>query len=76
MINFIKNQHPNKSGIIYCLSRRECEELAQKLLEKGIKASAYHAGMEDTRAKVQKEWHVINCEDLLKNVGQMERSKL
>ena len=45
IIKFIK-QNPNKSGIIYCLSRKKVEELAEILQANGIKARAYHAGMD------------------------------
>jgi len=47
IIKFIK-QHPNKSGIIYCLSRKKVEELAAILRANDIKASAYHAGLDST----------------------------
>jgi len=45
IIKYIKN-NPNKSGIIYCLSRKKVEELAEVLKANDIKAAAYHAGME------------------------------
>jgi ATP-dependent DNA helicase RecQ len=45
IIKFIK-QHPGKSGIIYCLSRKKVEELAEILKANDIKAAAYHAGLE------------------------------
>ncbi|WP_291557386.1 DNA helicase RecQ [Bacteroides sp.] len=45
IIKFIK-QNPEKSGIIYCLSRKKVEELAEILVANGIKAKAYHAGMD------------------------------
>jgi len=45
IIKFIKN-HEGKSGIIYCLSRKKVEELAEILRINGIKAEAYHAGMD------------------------------
>lgn len=45
IIKFIKN-NSGKSGIIYCLSRKKVEELAEILLVNGIKALAYHAGMD------------------------------
>ncbi|MEG0796081.1 MAG: DNA helicase RecQ [Odoribacter sp.] len=47
IIKFIKNQE-GKSGIIYCLSRKKVEELAEILTINGIKAAAYHAGMDAT----------------------------
>ena len=53
IIRFIK-QHDGKSGIIYCLSRKKVEELAELLMANGIKALAYHAGMDaQTRADNQ-----------------------
>ena len=53
IIRFIK-QHSGKSGIIYCLSRKKVEELAELLVANGIKALAYHAGMDaQTRADNQ-----------------------
>ncbi len=51
IIRFIK-QHEGKSGIIYCLSRKKVEELAQTLQVNGIKALPYHAGL-DAKARVR-----------------------
>jgi ATP-dependent DNA helicase RecQ len=45
IIRFIKS-HPGKSGIIYCLSRKRVETLAEILCANDIKAAPYHAGME------------------------------
>ncbi|MBQ5593559.1 MAG: ATP-dependent DNA helicase RecQ, partial [Bacteroidales bacterium] len=53
IIKFIKN-NPGKSGIIYCLSRKKVEELAELLNINGIKALPYHAGLDaNTRASNQ-----------------------
>ena len=53
IIKFIK-QNPGKSGIIYCLSRKKVEELAELLNINGIKAAPYHAGLDaKTRAENQ-----------------------
>lgn len=53
IIRFIR-QHKDKSGIIYCLSRKKVEEIAQVLQVNGIKAVPYHAGLDaKTRAKHQ-----------------------
>ena len=53
IIRFIR-QNPGKSGIIYCLSRKKVEELAQVLAINGIKALPYHAGLDaKTRAENQ-----------------------
>ncbi|NBC82293.1 MAG: DNA helicase RecQ [Bacteroidetes bacterium] len=45
MIRYIKD-NPGKAGIIYCLSRKKVEELAETLKVNGIKALPYHAGMD------------------------------
>lgn len=56
IIKFIK-QHPGKSGIIYCLSRKKVEELAAILCANDIKASAYHAGLDSvTRSQTQDDF--------------------
>lgn len=53
IIKFI-SANPGKSGIIYCLSRKKVEELAQTLVVNNIKALPYHAGMDAaTRSKNQ-----------------------
>ena len=53
IITFIR-QNPGKSGIIYCLSRKKVEELAELLNINGIKAAPYHAGLDaKTRAENQ-----------------------
>jgi ATP-dependent DNA helicase RecQ len=53
IIKFIKN-NPGKSGIIYCLSRKKVEEMAELLCVNGIKALPYHAGLDAaTRATNQ-----------------------
>ena len=56
IIKFIK-QHSGKSGIIYCLSRKKVEELAEILRANDIKALAYHAGLEsNVRAQTQDQF--------------------
>ncbi|MCU0359253.1 MAG: DNA helicase RecQ [Bacteroidia bacterium] len=53
IVKFIK-QNPNKSGIVYCLSRKKVEELAEALKVNGVKAAPYHAGLDaKERAKTQ-----------------------
>lgn len=56
IIKFIK-QGPDCSGIIYCLSRKKVEELAEVLRTNNVKAEAYHAGMDAaTRSKTQDDF--------------------
>lgn len=55
-LSFIRG-HKNQAGIVYCFSRRQVDELTQKLNECGIKALPYHAGLSDEkRAANQKKF--------------------
>ncbi|XP_047966855.1 ATP-dependent DNA helicase Q-like 2 isoform X4 [Salvia hispanica] len=55
---FIQTSYPNKeSGIVYCFSRKECEQVANELRERGITADYYHADMDvHAREKVHTRW--------------------
>lgn len=56
IFNFLKN-HPNESGIIYCLSRKNTEKLAEDLNKKGYQAEAYHAGLaSERRSEIQENF--------------------
>ena len=56
LIRFLK-EHKGKSGIIYCLSRKKVEEVAQLLNVNGFKAAPYHAGLDaDVRVKNQDDF--------------------
>ncbi|KAL5176217.1 ATP-dependent DNA helicase Q-like 4A [Glycine soja] len=54
---FIRVNHFDECGIIYCLSRMDCEKVAEKLQECGHKCAFYHGSMDPAqRASVQKQW--------------------
>ena len=56
IVRFIK-QHTGKSGIIYCLSRKKVEDMADVLCANDIKAAAYHAGLDSgTRSQTQDDF--------------------
>ena len=64
--SLIKEKHRGQTGIIYCLSRKNCEDMAEALSKQHkIKAHHYHAGIESLeKSRIQKEWqagryHVI-----------------
>lgn len=62
IIDFIKEK-PNECGIVYCLSRKTTEELAEKLQKIGINAKAYHAGLNsEIRSKTQDEFINDECQ--------------
>ena len=46
LLNFMQTEHPNDSGIVYCLSRRRVDAIAEWLSGKGFTALPYHAGMD------------------------------
>ena len=46
LLNFIRAEHAHDAGIVYCLSRKKAEETAAWLVEQGIKAMPYHAGLD------------------------------
>uniref|UniRef100_A0A6C0JHW9 DNA 3'-5' helicase n=1 Tax=viral metagenome TaxID=1070528 RepID=A0A6C0JHW9_9ZZZZ len=57
IVDFIKEKYENDSGIIYCLSRKKCEELSEKLNNQGINSLPYHAGLTDkVRNVIQENW--------------------
>ena len=56
ILRFLKDKR-TESGIIYCLSRKSTESVAQKLVENGFKAKAYHAGFDsEERSKIQEDF--------------------
>ncbi len=64
IIKFIKN-HEGKSGIIYCLSRKKVEELAEVLNINGIKAAAYHAGMDAATRSANQDKFLMEEVDII-----------
>ena len=69
IIKFIK-QHPGKSGIIYCLSRKKVEELAAVLRANEIKAAAYHAGLDSaTRTQTQDDFLMENIDVIVATIA-------
>jgi ATP-dependent DNA helicase RecQ len=69
IIRYIKG-HEGKSGIIYCLSRKKVEELAELLQANGIKAHAYHAGLDAaTRVRNQDDFLHENVDVIVATIA-------
>ncbi|WP_397446451.1 RecQ family ATP-dependent DNA helicase [Polaribacter sp. R77954] len=69
IIRFVK-QREGKSGIIYCLSRKKVEEIAQILQVNGIKAVPYHAGLDaKTRVKHQDMFLMEDCDVVVATIA-------
>ena len=64
IIKLIKN-HEGKSGIIYCLSRKKVEELAEVLSINGIKAAPYHAGMDASTRSTNQDRFLMEEVDVI-----------
>ncbi|XP_052240277.1 recQ-like DNA helicase BLM isoform X3 [Dreissena polymorpha] len=63
IIKMIKTDFLDKCGIVYCLSRKECESVSWSLTKAGILSQSYHAGLRDAkRVKIQEKWmHGNKC---------------
>jgi ATP-dependent DNA helicase RecQ len=64
MIRFIRS-HQGKSGIIYCLSRKKVEEVAQTLNVNGIKALPYHAGLDAPVRAMHQDYFLMEEFDVI-----------
>ena len=51
----VLRRHPNEAAIVYCLSRRDAEEMAEHLAASGVRAAHYHAGMEPKERRLTQE---------------------
>ena len=78
IIKFIKEKHANKTGIVYCLSRKTCEKVAIKLREGGLIARHYHAGLSsDEKDIALNEWRSGRCNIIVATVrSQVLHQKL
>ena len=69
IIKFVK-QYSGKSGIVYCLSRKKVEEVAQTLQVNGINALPYHAGLDaNTRARHQDAFLMEDCDVIVATIA-------
>ncbi len=64
IIKYIKTQ-PGKSGIVYCLSRKKVEEIAETLVVNGIKALPYHAGLDAATRRNNQDMFLMEDVDVI-----------
>ncbi len=64
LMRFISENHPDESGIVYCLSRKRCESIAEFLNKQGIVALPYHAGM-DPRERAANQYRFLHEEGIV-----------
>lgn len=71
IVTTINTFYKNQSGIIYCLSRKNCESIADKLRkDHKIMAQHYHAGMDpQQKTSVQKEWQAGKCHVIVATIA-------
>ena len=69
--SFIKTYHSGQTGIIYCLARNKCEEVARDLRDQhGLRAKHYHAQMSpQDKERAQVEWQEGRCEIIVATVS-------
>jgi ATP-dependent DNA helicase RecQ len=66
----VVNRHPGEAGIIYCIRRRDVDELTAFLQKKGFKARAYHAGLDaQERQEAQEAFSAERCDLVVATVA-------
>jgi ATP-dependent DNA helicase RecQ len=74
LLDFITTEHTGDCGIVYCLSRKKVEETAEFLNDNGIRALAYHAGMDHAKraanqARFLREENIVMCATIAFGMG-------
>ncbi|KAI0253927.1 P-loop containing nucleoside triphosphate hydrolase protein [Lactifluus subvellereus] len=70
IIQFVKEKHPNETGIIYCISRNKTEEVAMRLKAQHLNARHFHAGLADAdRKRIQQLWQNGDCKIIVATIA-------
>ncbi len=63
-------RHPNEAGIVYCIRRRDVDDLAENLRRRGVRALPYHAGMDpESRHAAQEAFAAEECDVVVATVA-------
>lgn len=70
LVDLITGRFHNQSGIIYCLSIKDTEDVASKLTSLGVKCQAYHAQLDTSlRSNIQHDWYKNRCKVIAATVA-------
>jgi bloom syndrome protein len=70
IVQFIKENYPNETGIIYCFSRVKTEQVAMRLRDKGLSIRYFHARLSDADKKhIQQQWQNDECKIIVATVA-------
>jgi len=70
IVHFIKQRHPNETGIIYCNSRVKTEEVAMRMRAQNLLARHFHAGLAgEDRKRIQQQWQEDECKIIVATVA-------
>ena len=70
VLDYINSKYRGQTGIIYCMTKRQCEEAADFLRDKGMSADYYHAGMlQGDRRSVQAAWQMGKVQIVCATIG-------
>jgi len=70
IVQFIKENYPNETGIIYCNARAKTEEVAMRLNSQGLMTRHFHAAMNDRDKQfTQQQWQVGHCKIIVATVA-------
>ena len=72
VLDYINAKYRGQTGIIYCMTKMQCEEAADFLREKGMSADYYHAGMlQGDRRSVQAAWQMGKVQIVCATIGSV-----
>ena len=67
---YVKEKHPNETGIIYCNARARTEDVAKRLSDQGLKARHFHAGLCDgDKKRIQQQWQNNECNIIVATIA-------
>ena len=70
IVDFVNKYYKNASGIVYCLSRKSCEQMSSDLQQAGLRCAFYHAGLhKQDRSRIQDDWGTNKIQVIIATVA-------